>query len=154
MENKPESPKATLSEINAALKLDTTQGQRAYEGYCKHTDWKSLITGAFLPPWSELRKEIQDAWEAAALAIKPCYCLGRHTIERVAEDSQLSTELVDFVAADDLFHKNPYALYDELILAVATVHEGESRHETAHRYICERETVLPSEPVNSNPYKS
>ena len=40
---------------------------------------------------------------------KPCYCLGRNTIERVANESQLETNEVDFVAADDLFHKNPYA---------------------------------------------
>jgi len=108
MENKPEQPKATLTEINKTLSPDPTQGQRAYEGYCKHTDWKSLISGASLPPWSGLKPEIQAAWEASAHAIKPCYCLGRHTIERVAEDSELQTETVNFVAADDLFHKNPY----------------------------------------------
>lgn len=39
---------------------------------------------------------------------KPCYCLGRKTIENVADHGEFQTEHVDFVAADDLFHKNPY----------------------------------------------
>jgi len=41
---------------------------------------------------------------------KPCYCLGRNTIELVANNGQLITDHVDFVAASDLFQKNPYAV--------------------------------------------
>lgn len=42
------------------------------------------------------------------LAGKPVYILGRNTVERVAVDSMLQTENVDFIAASDLFRKNPY----------------------------------------------
>jgi len=38
-------------------------------------------------------------------------------------------------------------LYDELIYAVASKHEGETRHETALRYIRERETPVSGKPV-------
>ena len=43
--------------------------QIAYEAYCKNTGWKSLVSGAKLPSWNELRPEIQAAWRAAAQAI-------------------------------------------------------------------------------------
>ena len=45
---------------------------------------------------------------------KPCYCLGQTTIERVSNEGQLQTDHVDFVAADELFHKDPYALITKL----------------------------------------
>ena len=35
--------------------------------------------------------------------------------------------------------KTAHGAYDELIMAVETKHEGESRHQTARRYIQERE---------------
>lgn len=44
-------------------------GQIAYEGYCKASDGKSLISGAILPEWDELTPEIKGAWEAAAEAV-------------------------------------------------------------------------------------
>ena len=40
---------------------------------------------------------------------KLTYILDRSTIEKVANDGQLDTERVAFVAADELFHRNPYA---------------------------------------------
>lgn len=40
----------------------------AYEGYCEQTDWKSLVTGAQLPPWDELKAPMKAAWEASAAA--------------------------------------------------------------------------------------
>lgn len=48
-------------------------GQIAYEGYCASTGGKSLISGDTLPPFADLKPEIQQAWQAAALAvITPC----------------------------------------------------------------------------------
>lgn len=47
-----------------------SSGQLAYEAYCGHTDWKSLVSGAALPKWADTKPEIQAAWEAAALAVK------------------------------------------------------------------------------------
>lgn len=47
-------------------------GQVAYEGYCKHTGNKSLISGAELPPWDALDSKIQEAWLAAAKAATGC----------------------------------------------------------------------------------
>ena len=46
--------------------------QIAYEAYCAHTEWKSLITGAPLPPWEEVKPEIKAAWRAAAIAVASC----------------------------------------------------------------------------------
>lgn len=44
-------------------------GQISYEAYCKHTDWKSLVSGAQLPAWTDLKPEIQSAWEVSAQAV-------------------------------------------------------------------------------------
>ena len=41
-------------------------GKEAYERYCTHTGWKSLATGARLPPWTELKPEIREAWMVTA----------------------------------------------------------------------------------------
>lgn len=45
-------------------------GQVAYEAYCRHTGWKSLVSGAPLPPWAELPLGIQLAWMEAAGAAR------------------------------------------------------------------------------------
>lgn len=45
--------------------MQRTFGQIAYEAYCHHTGWKSLASGAALPPWIDLKPEIKDAWEAS-----------------------------------------------------------------------------------------
>jgi hypothetical protein len=39
-----------------------------YEAYCQNTGGVSLVSGAKLPVWEDLRPEIQDAWSAAAKA--------------------------------------------------------------------------------------
>lgn len=44
-------------------------GRTAYEAYCNHTNNKSLVTGAELPKWEDLKLEIQDAWIATADAV-------------------------------------------------------------------------------------
>ncbi len=46
--------------------MNKTNGQIAYEAYCEHTGWRSLVSGAQLPDWGNLKSEIQSAWEAAA----------------------------------------------------------------------------------------
>ena len=43
--------------------------QRAYEAYCEHTNWKSLISGSPLPQCNDLKPEIQNAWRAVANAL-------------------------------------------------------------------------------------
>ena len=45
-----------------------TRGQAAYEAYCASSGGKSLVTGAQLPPFAELKPEIRSAWEAAGAA--------------------------------------------------------------------------------------
>ena len=47
-----------------------TLGQTNYEMYCHFTDWKSLVTGATLPPWDQLDPQIQKAWEFSANGVK------------------------------------------------------------------------------------
>lgn len=49
-------------------------GQIAYEAYCGHTNWKSLVSGSDLPLWKDLKPEIQSAWETAGAAVS-AYCL-------------------------------------------------------------------------------
>lgn len=44
-------------------------GQVAYEAYCEQSNWKSLASGADLPPFADTKPEIQQAWEAAAQAV-------------------------------------------------------------------------------------
>lgn len=43
--------------------------QIAYEAYCQHTGWKSLVSGNDLPQWENLAAPIQAAWKTAALAV-------------------------------------------------------------------------------------
>lgn len=44
-------------------------GKVAYEAYCENSGGKSLISGAPLPVWADLKPEIQSAWKAAADAV-------------------------------------------------------------------------------------
>lgn len=44
-------------------------GQIAYEGYCESSGNRSLISGAELPKWDDLKPEIREAWNAAARAV-------------------------------------------------------------------------------------
>jgi len=47
---------------------EVSPGRAAYEAYAMCGDGKSLISGAALPEWDELRPEIREAWDAAARA--------------------------------------------------------------------------------------
>jgi hypothetical protein len=42
-----------------------TWGQKAYEAYCQHQEWKSF-SGDPLPAWLDARPDIKIAWEYAA----------------------------------------------------------------------------------------
>jgi hypothetical protein len=44
-------------------------GKTAYDGYCKSSGGKSLISGASLPEFDKLPVEIRQAWQAAAAAV-------------------------------------------------------------------------------------
>ncbi len=46
--------------------MEPTMGRTAYEGYCRSSGNKSLVSGAELPAWDNLKPEIKEAWEAAA----------------------------------------------------------------------------------------
>jgi hypothetical protein len=46
-----------------------TLGNVGYDAYCAFTDGKSLISGAVLPPFAELKTPIQEAWEKAGQAV-------------------------------------------------------------------------------------
>ena len=41
----------------------------AYDGYCKQTGWKSLVSGDALPQFDQLKPAIQNAWAASAIAL-------------------------------------------------------------------------------------
>ena len=45
-----------------------TLPQIAYEAYAQHQDWKNY-QGLPIPPWAEVRQDIQDAWGAATSAV-------------------------------------------------------------------------------------
>lgn len=51
------APEIPASPVNMA--------QEAYEAYCGHTQWKSLVSGADLPPWASLTAPIRAAWEVS-----------------------------------------------------------------------------------------
>jgi len=41
-----------------------------YTAYCNHTGFKSAVTGADLPKWSEIKIQgVKDAWLATAKAL-------------------------------------------------------------------------------------
>lgn len=44
-------------------------GKVAYEAYCQNSGGVSLVSGAKLPVWEELKPEIRSAWDAAAQAV-------------------------------------------------------------------------------------
>jgi len=46
-----------------------TLGEVAYQGYCKSSNNKSLVSGQELPAFKDLSTEIKTAWEAAANAV-------------------------------------------------------------------------------------
>ena len=48
----------------------STPGQRAFEGYSGQAEGRSLVSGAELPVWEMLPRDIQDAWDAAAAAVR------------------------------------------------------------------------------------
>lgn len=60
-------PNATTAETERKTMIDLAQ--IAYEAFCNHTGWKSLISRAPLPQWNDLKPEIQNAWRAAANAL-------------------------------------------------------------------------------------
>jgi len=45
-----------------------TPAQIGYEAYAEHQKWKNYA-GNPIPPWHEVRQDIQEAWAAAASAI-------------------------------------------------------------------------------------
>jgi len=49
--------------------MKKTLGNIGYDAYCAFTDNKSLVTGATLPPYAELKAPIQEAWEKAGQAV-------------------------------------------------------------------------------------
>ena len=49
--------------------MEKSFGQISYEAYAGHTDWKSLVSGAKLPEWKELKDEIKEAWETSGIAV-------------------------------------------------------------------------------------
>ena len=44
-------------------------GEIAYEAYCKASKNKSLISGAKLPKWKDVRPDIKSAWRDSAAAV-------------------------------------------------------------------------------------
>ena len=45
-------------------------GRIAFEAYAAATNNRSLITGDTLPPWNDLGNGVQEAWIAAAEAVR------------------------------------------------------------------------------------
>lgn len=60
----------TKLQMNTDQAQMKTLGQVAYESYCDTTGWKSLVSGAQLPAWSELKSEIRSAWEQSAASVQ------------------------------------------------------------------------------------
>lgn len=51
---------------------------KLYDAYCRHTDWKSLVSGAKLPYFRDLPEDIKEAWcavsDASHNTYKRCWC--------------------------------------------------------------------------------
>jgi hypothetical protein len=45
-----------------------TYAQIAYEAYASHQDWKNYA-GLPIPPWQEVRPDIQEAWHVAVTTV-------------------------------------------------------------------------------------
>ena len=45
-------------------------GEIAYNAYRKHSDGKSLVSGAPIPPWRYVADDIRAAWNAAGAAVE------------------------------------------------------------------------------------
>lgn len=52
--------------IETNLESQLSLGKEAYEAYCNATNWKSLVSGADLPPWDNLSEPIRSAWMVSA----------------------------------------------------------------------------------------
>ncbi len=78
--------------------------QRAYEAYADNTQWKSVATGATLPPWEQLSETIQAAWKAS-----------------VADCHRLRLMVAQFVGTDDMGELDQI----ELVLRSATMAESD-----------------------------
>jgi hypothetical protein len=63
-----------------------TPGEIAYYGYFEASDGKSLVSGKDLLDWPELRKEIQQSWEAAAVACSGYYIDQCRKIHKFADE--------------------------------------------------------------------
>ncbi len=51
------------------MAAEKSPGQVAFEGYAEQAEGRSLVSGAELPVWEMLPRDIQDAWEAGASAV-------------------------------------------------------------------------------------
>lgn len=69
------TPKTPRGEEENKMEITGNLGRIAYEAYCGHTQWRSLVSGAPLPRWQEATPEIQAAWEAAGKAVDREVCL-------------------------------------------------------------------------------
>lgn len=70
---------------------EKTLGQKGYEAYCASTGWKSLVSGAQLPEWKNVKGDIQLAWENAGLQI--AYgLLGEIGVLKASRDALVETE--------------------------------------------------------------
>jgi len=50
-------------------------GKIAYEAYCLSSDGRSLVSGQPLPSWDDQDTRIQEAWNAAAQAVREAAAL-------------------------------------------------------------------------------
>ena len=55
----------------------SVHGRIAYEAYSRATDGISLVSGDKLPEWDDVEPLIQDAWHAAATAVRVYYEIHR-----------------------------------------------------------------------------
>lgn len=65
--------------------VEKSLGQLAYEAYCDHTGWKSLVSGCKLPSWDLLGDCIKAAWETSASRVSECVT-GRPTVELAPDE--------------------------------------------------------------------
>lgn len=50
----------------------------AYEAYAEHQEWKNF-QGNPIPPWTEVRQDIKDAWDVALQTVLDAYTRPQET---------------------------------------------------------------------------
>lgn len=82
----------TQCECRMTEPVEKNLGQLAYEAYCDHTGWKSLVSGCKLPSWDLLGDGIKAAWEVSASRVRE-YITGSPSVDEKQSEVEYNKQL-------------------------------------------------------------